>query len=419
MENFALIYDICRAAVAGDVAEGRAQIKRLGAALLKAGNKEDSDLLARLAKPSVASAARRVVSFSPSAVADTPQLHLAGETLLSAAHVPVDRESGAPLAEVIAVERLPEHGPTLNPSLENAVKDLVLEWRNIASLARLGLAPARTCLIYGPPGTGKTRLGEWLGRQLGVPVILVRLDGLMSSYLGTTSRNIGNLFKFANQYKAVLLLDEFDAIAKLRDDPNEIGEIKRIVNTLLQELDKRREHGFTIAITNHSNLLDPAVWRRFEVQLEMPVPDAVRRLEILRRYLVPLELSDGKQELLAWALKGCSGAEIEDIVKSLKKSFALEPENVALVDRLARVSHSHGGRLDADVKRLLASERMDLALWLVENPVFTQTKIAEALDLNRSTVSRWLKQNDKRGDCRDGADQVNTVHHELETAKKK
>lgn len=146
----------------------------------------------------------------------------------------------------------------------------------------------RTCLIYGPPGTGKTRLALWIAAQLDLPVVSARIDGLVSSFLGTTARNIGNLFAFANRYRCLLLLDEFDAVAKLRDDPQEVGEIKRVVNALLQNLDMRHDVGITVGITNHQRLLDPAVWRRFEVQLEMPRPDFDVRLEIAKSFMPPI-----------------------------------------------------------------------------------------------------------------------------------
>src|SRR6202167_4526051 len=143
-------------------------------------------------------------------------------------------------------------------------------------------SPGRACMLFGKPGTGKTKLGYWLAERLGLPLVIARLDGLMSSFLRTTARNIGSLFDFANRYRCVLLLDEFDSLAKLRDDPQEVGEIKRVVNALLQNLDGRREVGLTIGITNHPRLLDSAVWRRFEVQLEIPKPDFVIRTEIAR-----------------------------------------------------------------------------------------------------------------------------------------
>ena len=138
------------------------------------------------------------------------------------------------------------------------------EWAKVDALRAMGVEPSRSCLLYGPPGTGKTLTALMLARRLGLPVVNARIDGLVSSFLGTTARNIANLFDFANRYRCVLLLDEFDALAKMKDDPHELGEIKRVVNTLLQNLDARKGIGLTIAITNHEGLLDTAVWRRFE-----------------------------------------------------------------------------------------------------------------------------------------------------------
>ena len=138
------------------------------------------------------------------------------------------------------------------------------------------------CLIYGPPGVGKTKLARYLARQLELPCVEVRLDGLMSSFLGTTASNIGALFDFANRYRCVLFLDEFDAVAKARDDVQEIGEIKRVVNTLLQSLDSRNGAGITVAATNHEHLLDHAVWRRFDSRIELHKPDPdVREISAL------------------------------------------------------------------------------------------------------------------------------------------
>src|SRR5690606_5258195 len=135
--------------------------------------------------------------------------------------------------------------------VSETVEGLLQEWTSEAALQEVGVSPTRSLLIYGPPGAGKTITAHYIAARLGLPLIVARIDGLISSFLGTTARNIANLFDFANRYACVLLLDEFDALAKLRDDPQEIGEIKRVVNTLLQNLDQRRSFGITIAITNH------------------------------------------------------------------------------------------------------------------------------------------------------------------------
>src|SRR5262249_18998967 len=156
-------------------------------------------------------------------------------------------------------------------------------------------------LIFGAPGVGKTRLARYVARRLRLPCVEARLDGLISSFLGTTARNIGGLFDFANRYRCVLFLDEFDAIAKARDDAQEVGEIKRVVNTLLQCMDRRNGRGFTIAATNHDHLLDAAVWRRFEARIHISLPDAETRSRLLDQFVRPLRLQPTERKLLVWA----------------------------------------------------------------------------------------------------------------------
>lgn len=407
MENFSVVYAVCKAALSGDTADGKHQVARLKAALEKRGQAENAEMLERLVKAVVAPVSVASASFVGSEAVQ--ELALPGEPLVSSKHVPVDRETSAPLAQVVEVGALPTRMPVLASGLSGAATALIKEWTHASSLRRLGLEPAKTCLIYGPPGTGKTQLALWMSAQLGLPVILAKLDGLMSSYLGTTSRNIGNLFAYANRYRALLLLDEFDSIAKLRDDPNEVGEIKRVVNTLLQELDRRREHGLTLAITNHPNLLDPAVWRRFESQLEVPMPDAAGREHVIARYLPPVALDPGQTHLLAWALDGCSGSEVEDVVKALKKSIALEPD-LAFVDRLQRLSIAHADRIGPSVRQMLCGGREDFARSLTAAHGFNQAKVADVLGVNRSTVNRWLSENtDKVTGGTDGKQEASSV----------
>ena len=140
--------------------------------------------------------------------------NLAGETIGRSTQVPVDRETSASLAEIFFPDDFHATAPLFNATVTQAIESIVDEWRNLDALSTVGITPSKTCLIYGEPGTGKTRLALWIAHELQLPVVLVRLDGLVSSFLGTTARNIGNLFTFANRYRCILLLDEFDAIAK-------------------------------------------------------------------------------------------------------------------------------------------------------------------------------------------------------------
>ncbi len=414
MEHFSLVYALSKAALSGDVKDGKHQVARLKAALEKRGSLDNAEMLERLVSAVNAPVSNKSASFLQSEA--RPGFDFSGETLTSSKHVPVDRETSAPMAQVLSIEDLPRQMPALPSSLTGAAEAMIREWVHAKSLQRLGLEPAKTCLIYGPPGTGKTQLALWLAGQLGLPVILAKLDGLMSSYLGTTSRNIGSLFAFANKHRALLLLDEFDSIAKLRDDPNEVGEIKRVVNTLLQELDRRREHGLTIAITNHPGLLDPAVWRRFEAQLEMPMPDVAGRVRILEQYLPPMQLDAGQMQLLSWVVEDCSGSEIEDVVKALKKSVALEP-GLTFVDRLQRVAAGHGDRLSEPVRALLAGEREELAVQLMTTLNLSQARVAEALGVNRSTINRWQNEKQTTRGALDGDKTASSVRGKSHSAK--
>ncbi|MES3082451.1 ATP-binding protein [Sphingomonas faeni] len=161
--------------------------------------------------------------------------------------------------------------------------------------------------MYRAPGTGKNSLALWIAHELGLPVVIAKLDGLVSSSLGAPARNIGNLFNFANRYDCILLIDEFDAIAKVRDDPQGSGEIKRVVNVVLQNLDARRYVGFTIGITNHSRLLDKAVWRGFEAQLDIPKPDFDLPKLLAARPVRPVEALDSHLQLITWFTDDATG----------------------------------------------------------------------------------------------------------------
>jgi hypothetical protein len=193
-----------------------------------------------------------------------------------------------------------------------------------------------------------------------------------------------------------LLLDEFDSIAKMRDDPQEVGEIKRVVNTLLQNLDSRRRIGPTIAITNHEALLDPAIWRRFDVQIALDLPSFQERLQIIRRYAPPIEVSDAQVRLLAWFVARASGAEIETLLHSLKRTYliAVDGAGFKLVDALREYAHLNSGRLDVGRLRAVRQGDQALAKALVrQNEIqFDQLELAHIFDVHRSTIARWLAQ---------------------------
>lgn len=222
-----------------------------------------------------------------------------------------------------------------------------------------------------------------------------RIDGLISSFLGTTALNIANLFDFANRYACILLLDEFDALAKLRDDPQEIGEIKRVVNTLLQNLDLRRNIGVTVAITNHDRLSNPAVWRRFETHLQMLEPNESARDVLIARFLMPIAVPESTIKVFSYSLVKRSGADIERICEAVKRTLALSKESYdgpglfhALSAVLARTPHH-----DHLPARILATDQEAFVSPIANDSDLSlkQTEIGEATSVGQLRVSDLKK----------------------------
>lgn len=313
MEHFSIVKALGRAALADDNRAVVAhQLDRLEAALRRSGD-SDADALQKLI-----SAAAQPRRAAPTRVARSSANQL--ERMAPGVPVPVDPESAAPLATVVFPEQNDAQQPVFNEIVTETVRSLTKEWEHQDQLFEAGLHPSLTALLYGPPGTGKTSLALWLAKELHLPAVVARLDGLISSLLGTTARNLGTLFSFANRYDCVLVLDEFDAIAKLRDDPNEVGEIKRVVNALLQNMDTRAMTGITLGLTNHETLLDPAVWRRFEVQVPIPVPAVPERTAIVEAaFGGAADSSDAEAKLIVWMTDGFSGAEVTTVCQKWRK----------------------------------------------------------------------------------------------------
>lgn len=203
--------------------------------------------------------------------------------------------------------------------------DLVVsEHRAVNRLAEAGLMPRRKLLFWGPPGCGKTATSQWLAQQLGLPCGVVRLASLITSFVGETGSNIQKVLQIANQTPMVLLIDEADAIAKSRDDENDVGELRRVVNTLLQGLDSfTANHSIVILASNHTHLFDSALWRRFDDVIEFPLPSEKERLELLRHLTNGIKIN-GSLASVAKGTAGCSYAEVERAVFEIAKKVVVE-----------------------------------------------------------------------------------------------
>ncbi|MCW3161310.1 AAA family ATPase [Chryseobacterium oryctis] len=383
MKNFNIIQSLCRASISVATPAIEKQIDRLASYYEKEGMVSEAEKIRDILENG-----KKSVEMSPSNFKKS--FLPAGEILTKHTQIPVDKETSTPLAEVFFSEDLPDAMPLFDDDIKRAVFSVVNEWKKFDKLSEINAQPSKSCLIFGKPGTGKTHLAKWLAKQTGLPVVLARLDGLVSSFLGTSSRNIGNLFAFANKYQCILLLDEFDAIAKLRNDSQEVGEVKRVVNTLLQCLDTRKDTGFTIGVTNHEGLLDPAIWRRFDIQIEIPLPSLVVLKKLIESFLKPLTYSENEMNFLAWCMDGASGADIKSLSNWLKRVYILE-KNKPILDTLKEFSVLNSGRMSKEKKELLNNRNELLSSLLEDRSLnFKQKDVAEIFNIAPSSVSKHL-----------------------------
>lgn len=179
-------------------------------------------------------------------------------------------------------------------------------------------------VMYGPPGTGKTLTAFYMAQQLNIPLVLVRLDSIIHSHLGETASNVRKIFEYAKASPCVLFLDEFDAIARTRENNDEVKEMARVVNTLLQCLDEFECDSLFMAATNLQEELDHAVWRRFDTKMTYGMPDDATRHEYIRLLIGDFEQEEHMLLKASSSLKGCSFADMEQIVLKAKRKAIIE-----------------------------------------------------------------------------------------------
>jgi hypothetical protein len=294
--------------------------------------------------------------------------------------LPVDDESRLSLLKVFK-DPLDREAPLLSAELDASLGQLIQERKQTARLATLGLSPTRSAIFVGAPGVGKTLTARWLAAQLGVPLYVLDLTAVMSSLLGRSGNNLRAALDFAKRSPCVLLLDEIDAIAKRRSDDTDIGELKRLVTVILQEVDEWPSTGLLLAATNHAELIDPALWRRFDLVVEFKVPEAAAVKEAIKRFLGRDFALFGRWiEILAFAFHGQSFSDIEREIHRFRRAVALgTTPDADLIEEFIK----------ARALSLDRQGRIDMAVLLAKQTRLSQHSISEITGVSRDTIRKY------------------------------
>ncbi|WAJ42857.1 ATP-binding protein [Mycobacterium sp. Aquia_216] len=240
---------------------------------------------------------------------------------------PKDREGEWDLGEVREPERLLED-LVLRKNVSAALEGVVKEVRQWSLLDAAGLPRRQRLLLQGPPGCGKTTAAEAMAAELGRPLLIVRLDAVVSSYLGETASNLRRILDYADQAPFVVLFDEFDSLGRSRDDSSEHGEMKRVVTAFLQMTDRYRGPSLLLAATNHPSLLDEALWRRFDEVLTFDLPTVHQLRQLIRLRFKSVAHSSLEIDSYASALKGLPHAAAEKLVIDARRTAILRHADV-------------------------------------------------------------------------------------------
>lgn len=295
----------------------------------------------------------------------------------AAAPIPVDLETRL---QLLRIEESPalDVEPIWDAPIRRALQQIISERQRDEELQRQGLAPTRSIIFTGPPGVGKTLGARWIARELNRPLLTLDLSAVMSSFLGRTGANVRHVLDYAKSVRAVLLLDELDSIAKRRDDSTDVGELKRLVTVLLQEIDDWPATSLLIAATNHADLLDPAVWRRFEMRVEFPMPNDAAVRQAIETFMGSNKASDTWRDVLGVTLRGLSFSDIEREVLLARR---------AAVTRDIPIEQALGEVVQSRVELLPRRERGQIAMWLTEVGV-SQRQVHELTGVSRDTIRK-------------------------------
>jgi SpoVK/Ycf46/Vps4 family AAA+-type ATPase len=269
-----------------------------------------------------------------------------------------------------------DNEPVLPPDVKNQIEQIVVEHTKQGALSKAGLVPIRSALFLGAPGVGKTMTAHWIAHRLNLPIYTLDLSHLSSSLLGKTGSNIRSAFDFVARNRAVLLVDELDAVAKGRDQ-EDIGEAKRIVTVLLQQMDHLAPGCLVIGASNHGELLDRAIWRRFEMIVEFPSATPETAQKVAKNFLG----ESANEQIVALVAKIMDGRPLSEVSTllqhSLKRKILFDEP---VLDNIVREYDSTTGRSDKSSKRELAKALLDSGI--------SQRQASQITGLARETIRK-------------------------------
>ncbi len=277
--------------------------------------------------------------------------------------------------------------PVWVSGVEGPLQEIVSESARIQELIRAHVKPTRSVLFVGPPGVGKSLAASWLAMKLHRELKTLDLASIMSSYLGRTGTNLSKVVVEATSSDSILFLDEFDSIGKRRDDQGDVGELKRLVNVLLQSLDVSSPESLLIAATNHPDLLDPAVWRRFDRIIKFKLPTVMELLVYVERRQdsFHLSLTNNIQLLIASAMNGHSFSDVDNWMQSIIRGSILSGTTI---------SEGFSNSAVDLLKEKPVSEKATVGALLYKEGGMSQRKVHDLLGISRDTIRKYAQMED-------------------------
>jgi SpoVK/Ycf46/Vps4 family AAA+-type ATPase len=305
--------------------------------------------------------------------------------------IPVDKESRYALLNIERPLDMPP--PILDELTQKQIDDFIKERNMISRFLSEGITPPNSLLLCGMPGVGKTYIAHWISYKLNLPIVKLDLATSISSYLGRSGQNVRSIFEYAKENPSVLLLDEFDAIAKRRDDSGDLGELKRLVNVILKEIEDYPSVNVLIGATNHPELLDKAIWRRFDRVLTIKMPESTERYSLLIRHLGDFTESIGDNTIACLVDNTCdiNSADICKLCEHIKRQLILYPEVQAKIIALTELFKVATPQSKEDKMRICQEVK-------AEFPSLSQRDISQITYIPLSSVSRYLSKEKRRGE---------------------